>query len=58
MKRAWVLGQVLPGVAVWRLGDESRYPGLPLIVFPGNVGVPEALTQLVTNFNGRSELTA
>ncbi|NDJ62419.1 MAG: hypothetical protein GYB67_14925 [Chloroflexi bacterium] len=38
VKRAMVLGQILPGVPVWRLGDESRYPGLVYIIFPGNVG--------------------
>ena len=48
VKRAMVLGQVLPGVPVWELGEESRYPGLKLIVFPGNVGGPDALTEVVT----------
>ncbi len=38
VKRALVLGQVLPGVPVWRLGRESLRPGLPYIIFPGNVG--------------------
>ncbi|MGH2409614.1 MAG: nucleotide-binding domain containing protein, partial [Chloroflexota bacterium] len=46
--RAMVLGQLVPGVSVWRLGPESRYPGLPYIVFPGNVGGPEALLDLIT----------
>jgi uncharacterized protein YgbK (DUF1537 family) len=45
--RAMVRGQILPGVPVWQLGPESRFPGLNYIVFPGNVGGPEALTQLV-----------
>lgn len=26
MQRAWVLGQLLPGVSVWRTGEESRFP--------------------------------
>jgi len=47
VKRAIVLGQILPGVPVWRLGLESRYPGLAYIVFPGNVGRPEALSSIV-----------
>jgi uncharacterized protein YgbK (DUF1537 family) len=38
VRRAMVLGQILPGVPVWRLGGESRYPGLVYIIFPGNVG--------------------
>jgi uncharacterized protein YgbK (DUF1537 family) len=43
VKRAIVLGQILPGVPVWKLGDESRFPGLNYVVFPGNVGGPKAL---------------
>ena len=45
--RALVLGQILPGVPVWRLGPESRYPGMVYIVFPGNVGGPGALAEVV-----------
>jgi uncharacterized protein YgbK (DUF1537 family) len=48
VKRALVLGQILPGVPVWQLGEESRYPSLTYIVFPGNVGGPEALVDIVT----------
>ena len=47
VRRALVMGQILPGVPVWRLGAESRYPGLPYVVFPGNVGGPDALVALV-----------
>ena len=47
VKKATVLGQVLPGVPVWRLGEESRSPGLPYIVFPGNVGGESSLTEVV-----------
>jgi uncharacterized protein YgbK (DUF1537 family) len=47
VKKAQVLGQILPGVPVWALGPESRYPGLPYIVFPGNVGGPNALASIV-----------
>ncbi len=46
VQRALVLGQALPGVPVWRLGAETRYPGLSYIVFPGNVGGPSALVKL------------
>ena len=45
VRRAMVLGQLLPGVPVWRLGSESRYPGAIYVVFPGNVGGPEALAE-------------
>lgn len=44
--RAMVAGQILPGIPVWRTGDESRHPGLPYIVFPGNVGGDDALVQV------------
>lgn len=47
VKRALVVGQILPGVPVWQLGQESRQPGLVYIIFPGNVGGPEALTEVV-----------
>jgi uncharacterized protein YgbK (DUF1537 family) len=47
IQRAMVLGQILPGVPVWQAGRESRYPGLIYIVFPGNVGGPEAMVEVV-----------
>lgn len=34
-KRAKVMGQALSGVPLWQLGPESRFPGVPYIVFPG-----------------------
>ncbi len=52
VRRAMVLGQILPGVPVWRLGPESRYPGMPYIVFPGNVGGPEAVAEVVRMLRG------
>ncbi|MCO8121972.1 hypothetical protein NHH03_09510 [Stieleria sp. TO1_6] len=42
-KRARVLGQILPGIPVWSLGENSRAAKLPYIVFPGNVGDDDAL---------------
>ena len=53
VRRAWVLGQILPGVSVWQLGPESRYPGLSYIVFPGNVGEREALSDVVAALTSR-----
>lgn len=38
IKRALVLGQFIKGVPVWRSDDVSKFPDLPYIVFPGNVG--------------------
>ncbi len=48
VKRAMVLGQIVPGVSVWQLGPESRYKGLAYIVFPGNVGGPQTLAEVVS----------
>jgi uncharacterized protein YgbK (DUF1537 family) len=51
-ERATVLGQVRPGVPVWRLGSESRFPTMPFVVFPGNVGDAETLAEIVTDLIG------
>ncbi len=47
VRRAFVLGQIAEGVPVWRLGPESRFPGLAYLIFPGNVGGLDALTEVV-----------
>jgi uncharacterized protein YgbK (DUF1537 family) len=54
VRRALVLGQIRPGVPVWRLGPETRYPGLPYIVFPGNVGEVTTLAGIVTEVRGQA----
>ena len=46
VSRALVLGQIQPAVTVWRTGEESRFPGLAYIVFPGNVGGPSAVADV------------
>lgn len=51
VKRAMVLGQILPGVPVWKCGSESIQPGLPYIVFPGNVGDKNDLANLYQELN-------
>lgn len=38
VKKARVLGQIQPGIPVWQTGAESRFPGTPYVIFPGNVG--------------------
>jgi uncharacterized protein YgbK (DUF1537 family) len=43
ISRAMVLGQVHKGVPVWQADEYSRFPSLPYIVFPGNVGDDSAL---------------
>ncbi len=52
--RARVLGQLFAGVPVWRLqtGPESRFEGVPYIVFPGNMGGPESLREAVKLLRG------
>jgi uncharacterized protein YgbK (DUF1537 family) len=47
VKKALVRGQILPGVPVWQLGAESRFPVLAYIVFPGNVGDENALVNVM-----------
>ncbi|QDV43063.1 hypothetical protein Enr13x_29150 [Stieleria neptunia] len=53
VKRAMVLGQILPGIPVWSLGAESRRPDLPYVVFPGNVGGDEALAEAYKKLRGQ-----
>jgi uncharacterized protein YgbK (DUF1537 family) len=52
--RAMVLGQLAKGISVWQLGPESRYDGMLYIVFPGNVGKPESLAELVSTLKPQS----
>ena len=47
VKRAMVMGQIQPGIPVWELGPESRFPALPYIIFPGNVGSDDTLKKVV-----------
>lgn len=47
VQRTVTPGQIAPGVPIWTLGPETRHPGLPYIVFPGNVGQAETVTQVI-----------
>ncbi len=47
VKRAIVQGQMASGVPVWQTGNESRFPGMPYIVFPGNVGEDKTLAAVI-----------
>lgn len=47
VKRALVLGQVAPGIPVWKIGAESKFPGMSYIIFPGNVGAVTTLRDIV-----------
>ena len=37
VKRATVAGQIKPGIPVWTTGNESKFPGIAYVIFPGNV---------------------
>ncbi|QEN08954.1 hydroxyacid dehydrogenase [Oceanispirochaeta crateris] len=50
IQRAEVLGQAAPGIPVWRCAEESRFPGIPYVIFPGNVGQDDTLLQVVRLF--------
>ncbi|MDP2432952.1 MAG: four-carbon acid sugar kinase family protein [Pseudomonadota bacterium] len=48
LKAASVLGQILPGCSVVRCpADHPRFPDLPVVIFPGNVGDDDALATAV-----------
>lgn len=47
VKRANVLGQIRPGIPVWQTGKESKFPGIPYVIFPGNVGDTQTLREAV-----------
>lgn len=47
LRRAMVMGQILPGIPVWRTGQESKFPGMPYVIFPGNVGDENSLLDAV-----------
>ena len=47
VRRALVLGQILPGIPVWRTGAESKFPGMAYVIFPGNVGDTDSLRRAV-----------
>ena len=47
VKKARVMGQVKKGIPVWMTGEESKFPGMPYIIFPGNVGEVSTLKEIV-----------
>lgn len=44
-RHSMVLGQILPGVPVWKMPADSHFPGIAYVVFPGNVGGTNALLE-------------
>jgi uncharacterized protein YgbK (DUF1537 family) len=52
---ARLLGQILPGVSVVRCPvDHARYPEMPVVIFPGNVGDDTALATAYRRLSGAS----
>jgi uncharacterized protein YgbK (DUF1537 family) len=54
VRRAEVAGPLLPPgiVPVWILPKENDFPGLPYVIFPGNVGGPDSLARAVELLRG------
>jgi uncharacterized protein YgbK (DUF1537 family) len=42
----WVLGQILPGISIWRVQDRNGRE-LLYVVVPGNVGDPDTLMKVL-----------
>ena len=47
VRKAYVLGQIQPGIPVWKTDENSRFPGIPYIIFPGNVGESQTLKKIL-----------
>ena len=52
VRQAFVLGQIIAGVPVWRLGAGARWPDIPYVVYPGNVGNDYSLRKVVEILEG------
>lgn len=56
---ARVLGQILPGVSVVRCPDDHPgFPGMPVVIFPGNVGGDDALLTAFRRLSRRDDAQA
>ena len=53
VKKANVLGQIKPGIPVWQTGSESKFPEIPYVIFPGNVGEIETLREAAEVLMGK-----
>lgn len=47
IRKAMVMGQIRKGIPVWMTGNESKFPNMPYIIFPGNVGEVTILKEIV-----------
>lgn len=52
VRRARVAGQIYPGIPVWSLGPECKFPSIPYVIFPGNVGERETLRDCYLKLGG------
>ncbi len=56
LRTSRVLGQILPGCSVVRCPDDHpRYPELPVVIFPGNVGDEHAVARAYARLAGIAE---
>ncbi|QOY35368.1 four-carbon acid sugar kinase family protein [Anaerobacillus isosaccharinicus] len=53
VKRATVAGQIAPGIPVWKTGEESTFPHIPYVIFPGNVGAITTLRDVVVTLESK-----
>lgn len=52
VKKAIVAGQVSPGIPVWYTGEQSKFPGMSYVIFPGNVGTKTTLKEVAELLQG------
>ena len=56
LRTSRVLGQILPGCSVVRCpADHHRFPDLPVVIFPGNVGDEQAVARAYARLAGIDE---
>ena len=55
VRKATVMGQIRPGIPVWRTGAESKFPGNPYVIFPGNVGNVSTLREAAEILMGKTD---
>jgi len=59
LRTARLLGQILPGVSMVRCpADHPRFPDLPVVIFPGNVGDEQALATAYRRLTRGAEVSA
>lgn len=52
VRKALVMGQIQAGIPVWMTGPESKFPNIPYVIFPGNVGEDSTLLDVVKMLMG------